>query len=365
MWAKNIGIDIGYGFVKATDGARDLVFPSVVGVGQDLTYLSELTLYVAEEDNLIVEYDGARYFVGGLAIRQSEMALRSLVENRPGDVNARVLFATAMGLMANGSEQARFNVVTGLPPSHYLSYKDDLARVLAGTHKVAFIRGPKRVERTITVDHVRVVPQPFGTVFHLLLDNAGNIAGKELAHARIGIIDIGFRTSDFVVADKLEYIDRLSFSSTTALGTAYSLISDELRRQHRISRESYELDSAVVEGRIRVAGKVHDITEIRDAAFRKVAAKVITEINSVWDKHGLDLIYVTGGGGQALYPYLKQEYENAQLVDTAQAANAKGYWKLAQKLYKAAGGVPGGNSSQEFPAAAMHPQSVQPVAGKR
>lgn len=335
MWARNVGIDIGYGFVKATDGFRDLVFPSVVGLGQDLTYLSELTLYVAEEDNLVVELEGTRYFVGSLAIRQSEMALRSLAENRPGDVNARVLYATAMGLLAGG-EHDRFHVVTGLPPSYYLTYKEDLARVLSGTHKVTFLRGQRRVERTFTVDQVRVVPQPFGTVFYLLLDNVGNIAGRELAHARIGIVDIGFRTSEFVVADKLEYIDRLSFSSTTALGTAYALIADELRRRYRISRESYELDAAVVEGRIRVGGKVHDISDLRDEAFRKVASKVIAEINSVWDKHSLDVIYVTGGGGQALFPYLKREYETAQLVEGAQAANCKGYWKLAQKLYRPA-----------------------------
>lgn len=333
MWPKNVGIDIGYGFVKATDGYRDVVFPSVVGLGQDLTYLSELTLYVAEEDNLVVELEGTRYFVGGLAIRQSEMALRSLVENRPGDINARVLYVTALGLLAQGDNE-HFNVVTGLPPSYYLAYKDELARVLAGTHKVAFVRGHKRVEKTLQVDHVRVVPQPFGTVFYLLLDNAGNVSGRELAQGRIGIIDIGFRTSDFVVADKLEYIDRLSFSSTTALATAYSLISDALRRTYKISRESYELDPAVVEGKIRVGGKVHDITDIREEAFRKVAGKVITEINSVWDKYSLDAIYVTGGGGQALFPYLKREYENAQLVEGAQSANCKGYWKLAQKLYR-------------------------------
>lgn len=334
MFQKNVGIDLGYGYLKATDGSKDLVFPAVVGLGQDLTYYSELTLYVAEEDNLVVEIDGARYFVGNLAIRQSEMASRSLVENRPGDLNARILFLTAMGLL-NGGDKQRFNVVTGLPPSYYLSYKDDLAKVLSGTHQFTFIKGGDKIQKQITVDNVRVIPQPFGTVFHLFLDRNGSITGRDLAHSRMGIIDIGFRTSDFVVADKLEYIDRLSFSSTTALSTAYTLIGENLRKTFKVSRENYELDPVVNEGKIRVAGQVHDITDLRDEAYRKVAAKVITEINSVWNKHDLDVIYVTGGGGQALFPYLKKEYPTAELVEGPQSANSKGYWKLAQKLFRA------------------------------
>lgn len=328
----NVGVDLGYGFLKVTDGAQDHVFPSVVGMGQELTYHSELTLYTGAEDNLVVELDGERFFVGSLAVRQSEIASRSLAEDRPADRNARVLFATALGLLTAGPVHT-FNVVTGLPPAYFRPYRDALVRLVQGDHRVTFIGRERREERAFTVENVRVVPQPFGTLYELFLDRTGNVQNTDLASARVGVVDVGFRTADFVVSDHLEYTERLSHSTTSGLAAAYGLLTQSLQREFGLRRENYELDELVQTGRLRLAGKVHDIAPLREAAFRQVAEKIVTEINSLWSKDDLDVIYLTGGGGQALSGHLLGEFPNAVLVPGAQAANVRGYWKLAQKLF--------------------------------
>ena len=97
--AKNIGIDLGFGFVKATNGEKDIIFPSVVGAGQDLTYRSELTTYVEPIENLAVTIDGKKYFVGDLAVRQSEIVSRSLGENHAQDKNTRVLLPATLAFI--------------------------------------------------------------------------------------------------------------------------------------------------------------------------------------------------------------------------------------------------------------------------
>jgi plasmid segregation protein ParM len=332
VFTANVGVDLGYGFLKVTDGSRDFILPSVVGTGQEITYRSELTLYTAEEDNLTVELDGSEYFVGSLAVRQSGIAARSLAEDRPGDRSAQVLFATALGLIGGGQENT-YHVVTGLPPGYYRSYQQALAQMILGEHHIALTHGGRRTEKALVVENVQVIPQPFGTVYDLFLDRNGNVQNGDLASARIGVIDIGFRTADFVVADRLEYIERLSSSTLTGLANAYALVADGLQREFGVTKENYELDAVISSGKLRLGGKVHDISAVRDAAFRQVAAKVITEANSVWPRHDLDVIYIAGGGGEALAPFLTEVFENAVLAPQAQAANVHGYWKLANKLF--------------------------------
>ncbi len=336
MFTSNVGIDLGYGFLKATNGSRDVVLPSVVGLGADLAYRSELSLYTQEEDNLVVEIDGDRYFVGTLAARQSEIAARSLAENRPGDWSARVLFLTALGLVIDGPT-GHANIVTGLPPAHYRLYRDALVDIMLGEHRVVLHGGPRPLEKSIVVENVRVVPQPFGTVFDLFLDRSGTVQQPDLAASRVGVIDIGFRTTDLVVADHLDYVERLSVTTTTGLGTAYALIADALQRDFGLTRETYELDAIVLSGRLRSGGKVQDITPLRNDAFREVARKIITEVESVWQKDDLDVVYVTGGGGQALAGFLLDAVPNAALAPAAQAANVHGYWKLSNKLFGTTG----------------------------
>lgn len=334
MFSSNVGIDLGYGYLKATNGSKDVVFPSVVGTGPDLAYRSELSLYTKEEDNLIVDAEGGRYFVGSLAARQGEIAARSLAEDRPGDWTARVLFLSALGLIVEGPV-GHANVVTGLPPAYYRTYRDRLGSVMEGEHRIVLRGGSSPAEKTIVVDNVRVIPQPFGTVFDLFLDRAGNVQQPDLAASRIGVIDVGFRTTDLVVADRLDYVERLSLTTPTGLATAYALIADALRREFGLTRQSYELDEIVVSGQLRVGGRSQDISALREEAFRQVARKIVTEVQSAWQTDDLDVVYVTGGGGQALGGHLIDTFPNAVLAPQAQAANVHGYWKLGNKLFGA------------------------------
>ncbi|HEX2953572.1 MAG TPA: ParM/StbA family protein, partial [Bacillota bacterium] len=329
---KNIGIDLGFGFVKATNGEKDFIFPSVVGAGQDLTYRSELTTYVDPIENLSVSIEGKKYFVGDLAIRQSEILSRSLGENHAQEKNTKILLLTALALFVQGDSE-EFNVVTGLPPSYYLAFKDELAEMVKGNHSIIINTDGTDRKKTIVVDKVKIIPQPLGTLFQKLFNQNGVLEDKDMARSRIGIIDVGFRTTDFAVADKLEYIDKMSYSTATGMSNAYGLVSEHLRNQFRIYKENFELDEIIQEAKIKIAGKVHDLTQVKKEAFEQVAAKILTEMNSIWDRRELDLIFVSGGGGKALADYLLPELETAVLIEDSQIANVHGYLKLAQKVF--------------------------------
>jgi plasmid segregation protein ParM len=332
MAVRNIGIDLGYGFVKVTDGATDYVFPSVVGAGVDLTYHSELTTYIDPIQNLVVSIDGKKYFVGDLAIRQSEIVSRSLSENHAQEKNTKILLLTALALYVQDESEV-FNIITGLPPSYYLANRDILVDMIKGTHSITINIDGVDCKKIIAINNVKIIPQPMGTLFYRLFDAKGVIVDKELSRSKAGIIDVGFRTTDFSVVDKLEYIDKLSYSTPTGMANTYGLIAEYLRNQFRIYKENYELEEIVQKGRIKVAGKVYSLEQIKKDVMEQVAAKILTEMNSIWDIREMDMILLSGGGGKMLADYLLPELVTADLVDEAQMANVNGYLKLGHKLF--------------------------------
>lgn len=345
--SKNIGIDVGYGFVKSTDGEREFVFPSVVGLGQELRYRSELSVRNRPLDNLALTVDNKDYFVGDLAIRQSEIASRSLDPNRAEDRNVKVLMLAGLNLYTQW-ENETFNVVTGLPTSYFAAYRDAWVNNLRGSHVLKFKVNGQEKEKTITIDKLKVVPQPLGTLYDRALNQAGAIQDEDLASLSVGVVDVGFKTTDFAVADQLEFIDHLSGSTPIGLSNAYGLISERLRSEFKIDKEQHELDRIVERGEVRIAGKAYDISRIKREVFERIALKIITELDSLWDYRNLDVIFFTGGGAQALAEWLLPEFRNAILADSPQVANTRGFLKYANNIFRTNLGEPGMRTSSNW-----------------
>jgi plasmid segregation protein ParM len=331
---KIIGVDLGYGFVKVTDGKKDKMFPSVVGQARPLRYVTEGALEPNSIKNLDVIVDGQEYFVGDLANRQSDIVFFSLEENRMDEKISKVLMSTSLALMGEGRNTS-FNVATGLPVSFFTEAKESLTHLFKGSHNVILRKNQKNeTEQTISVNEVKVLPQPFGTLFDLILDYNGTLVDENLAASKVGVIDIGFRTTDYIIVDNMENIDRYSGSSNTALSTAYTIISEMLRDEFKITKPIYQLDEIVRSGNIRISGKTYNLEAINKHAFSVVAEKLLTEINSLWlNKWELDMVFISGGGGVTIAEYLLPNFENTTVVKEAQFANVYGFRKLAQRLY--------------------------------
>jgi len=333
LFPKHVGIDLGYGYVKVTDGTKEFVFPSTVGVGTDLRFNSLLMSFKKSTDNMVITVDNKKYFVGDLAVRQSPIVSRSMGRNRVEDINAKVLLLAGLALCVENGEQ-KFNVVTGLPVDYYQQYKDDWALLMQGTHAIKFSTGNQEKPMLITIDKIQLIPQPFGTLYDRRLDTEGNLVENELANLKVGIVDIGYKTSDLALAADLEFVGKQSSSSEIAMNTAYNMITQRIQDKFKLEKESYEMDKVIESGVVRVAGVPHDISDFKREAFNALAEKIATEVNSIWDKRELDVIMLTGGGGKAIAEYFLPKFPQAVLVNDAQLANVRGYLKLANALFR-------------------------------
>lgn len=329
-----IGIDIGYGFVKATDSRVGYVFPSVVGNGSSDLLLRTGLQRLEPTDELRVSVGGALYYVGNLAIRHSRMAYRSLSATREEGNDLLVLFLSTLSLFCHEPLNS-FAVVTGLPPGR-MHQAEELMRTLKGQHQVIrhTASGPEEVN--IRVERITVVPQPLGTYWSRVLDSRGKVVDEHSLQDRVGIIDVGFRTSDLVTVEDGEYISEKSRTVPTGLAAAYEEIASSILREHGVEREIHALDEAVIRGEINVSGQRVEISVLRDQAYERLATKIFVEVRSAWQLAEYDHVYITGGGGKALERFLKPQFTQAALIEEPVTANSRGYLGWAHRLWPTA-----------------------------
>ncbi|NLZ53373.1 MAG: ParM/StbA family protein [Thermoanaerobacteraceae bacterium] len=180
---------------------------------------------------------------------------------------------------------------------------------------------------TINVNDIEVVPQPLGSYWSSLSNSTIPLDG------RIGIVDIGFKTTDFASIEDSEYIPEKSKSILVGLATAYDDISSSLITEYGIEKESYALDGIVINRKINILGETIDISDIVNIAFEKLATNILVEIHSQWNVSEFDCLLLTGGGGQALSSYLLPHLSHAKLASDPITANCRGYLTWAGRLW--------------------------------
>jgi plasmid segregation protein ParM len=249
----------------------------------------------------------------------------------------RVLGLGVGSLLAAPEEPLK--VVTGLPISTYRQKREELAHELTGRHSFAAIDPAGRRRRIVLeIADVRVLPQPFGTVYDLLLNDVGEIGSRDLLQEKVGVIDVGFQTSDFTVADRISFLERASGSTESGIGRAFSVIAGKVREKSGVSVELYRLYDAMQQGRIKVRGSTFDLGRLIEHVLTQLATDLATEANRLWaDEWDMDAIVITGGGGSVLAPYLAPLLRGRVLpVDASRDArlnNVRGFLKYGRHLW--------------------------------
>ncbi len=332
-----IGLDIGFGFTKGTNGRDSLVFKSIFGDASDIQYREQMLGTPTIEEHLHVSIDGQEYFVGELAERQSNVRSFTLDQNQFISDFSKVMALTAISNLAERNEPVR--VVTGLPISYYRRHRKELKERLKGRYPVMLTdHTGQNLETMVNISHVRVIPQPFGSLFNLMLNESGEVKDKRFVQEKIGVIDIGFRTSDYTVADKTRYSERGSRTTESGISKAFALIAAKLREATGVNVELYRLYDAVSRGSIKIKGKTIDLKPLTEQAFSRLATSIASEVERLWmDDWDIDILVVTGGGGAVLAPYLEPllqgEVMGVQSSEDARLNNVRGYWKYGTNVW--------------------------------
>lgn len=332
-----LGIDLGFGFTKATNGERSLVVKSVIGEATDQQFGGPMPEARLGDDHLHLEMEDRGIFAGDLAERQSSLRSFTLDQDRFITDSAKVLALAVASDLARPDEP--INLVTGLPISSFRAKADELTRLLRDRHAFTVIDADGKRHRTVLeISDVRVIPQPFGSMYDMVLDDAGKVGDRQILQQKIGIVDIGFQTSDLTVSDSGTFLERASQSTETGVGRAFATIAGKIREKSGVTVELYRLYEAMEEGRIKIRGDSFDLSRLIEHVMTQLATDIASDANRLWaDEWDMDAIVITGGGGAVLAPYLAPLLSGRVLpVETGRDArlnNVRGFWKYGVQTW--------------------------------
>lgn len=330
-----IGLDLGYGYVKGVNEAGKVaVFPSLVGNAYERP-LKSLFEYNQEKvmDNMhLVLMNGEKleFFIGELARRESRNVSYAFDQNKINHPNTRALLAAA-SILLFPAEDLPVHLVTGLPLEEYIHKKDEFKEMLKGYKVLACFKGDERV-KVVKFDKITIFPQAAGAVYYAIW---GDLQNYLIKGSYLGLIDIGFKTTDFIVFlvdNRLVLREDLSGTIDVGISSLYNMADKLFTQKTGGKLDVPELIRLICDNRIFFRGRELDFSKELKAKKAEIAQVIKDRLKAVWGNK-LDFfntVFLAGGGAKDLQEFLMDVYENTVVVKDPQLANAKGFLKVAE-----------------------------------
>lgn len=267
-----VGVDAGNHEVKVVHQKGTDRFPSDIGEYRERNLKQEFS-----KDDMVVEYEGKRYFAGTLAKYESEFNARIMGDSKAhADAKLRILIA----LHRIGYDV--YKIIVGQPiEKHTDDEKTRIKDMLKGPHSITINNNRKE----FFVSRVEVAAE------------GGSAFWASPRDGLIRIIDIGSGTINLATLNDMRYIDKDSFSIRMGMNTTKT--------------KNYE------------------------ALARIIAA----EAGKKWTYE--DNIRIVGGAAVSIYPYIQKYFPHAELTHPAVNgetlepvfSNAVGFYKIGVSIY--------------------------------
>jgi plasmid segregation protein ParM len=318
-----IGADIGYSYVKVTDGKETFVESSVLG-----EYRKPFDPFTPEDVRYTGDADGEHktLFVGALAQRESKLHFASIGDNKAGSWETTVLLKTGIGWL---NPFTTVNLVTGLPVDYYHNQKEKFEALLKSFNSgdpYTVTKGYLEKKVNPRINDFLIVPQPLGSLMDYLLDDTGKIVDNKEFMQDILVIDPGFYTLDLLVWSEC----RSGKDSTTPPGLgiskAYELMQEPLKEQIGRKPSIYDIDYAV---RRNCKYQGHDIRPLVNAAFKNLGIQINSEVKQL--NRDFHKYIITGGRAAEIAPYI--DVPEDKKVIRGWSGNVDGYLKIGKKRW--------------------------------
>lgn len=344
-----VAIDGGFSNYKGSNGneLENVLIPSIVVEGRRLSRKEGLADFNLKPlQNLDVMVNGNRYFVGDLAISQSRRTQHQWNSNRlNGTPENLVLTLTTIALLTGDDPEVDVLLATGLPWADYNDkLLDEYELNFPGTYKIEFLREPlKGLKKTICVNKVVTYLQGMGVFYDLVMDNEGNVNTEHplLANDKnaFGLVDIGMRTSNIELYERQRNLEEFSGSKEIGMDSVHEAVRQFLTSQGEPFSDGIIED--IILDKESEYREIEGMNEVINDALRKIAVEIVELTTAKQWKEKFRIIkkiYVAGGGGEAVLPYLKELFrehgKEIDLVRNPQFSNANGFFKALNRAYK-------------------------------
>ena len=327
-----VGLDIGYGVVKAVTDKQIVTFPSVMGHAREIKFQEE-EIAIRYPGDWIADDDGT-WFVGDLALSQLptgellRLLGRTANEATMGKAFRLRLAKAAIGKLMMGirdRDVVHLKIATGLPTDH-MRDAEELRHALLGQHVIQ----TDKCEIIANIAEVMVMPQPYGTIYAATLTENGEI-NRHHCYRRTGVCDVGTYTVDLALDEEGEFLDAESGSVESGVYTAQERIAAALERDYREKMPYRVVEEVLRTGVFHANGQPVDYQQVVHEALTPLRSATLNLLSEKWQRGTIvDVIYLSGGGAELVYESVTEAYPQTQLVPNAQIANACGYLHYAR-----------------------------------
>lgn len=303
-----VSVDIGYGFVKAiSSSGKRVLFPSLVGRGYERTITDIFSDEKNQLSNMQIIYKNENWFVGELA-NESRSLSRVFQRERFEHLYTHILLNVAIQLVTE-KDSGPIYLATGLPLDFYKAQVKSFQDAITGSKaKIEWQSGVLKGQKIENVIEKAIVfPQGASAVFAALINHEGKYVYPQymIPGSLIALIDIGFRTTDYVV---VEIQENGSFAPKAKLS---GTVDHGVVNLHRDVRQAFKaksggadlneffLNRVLKDKKIRYKGQEMDFSQIIEESQKSIIMNIADRLKNVWgDESDLfDALFLAGGGG--------------------------------------------------------------------
>jgi len=324
-------IDLGFGNTKFVSGSVDgkiecTHFPSLAVLAPGEKGIAELA---GKRKTVCVPVRGVWYEVG-YDVEQAASAFKARPRHERYIETAEYMALTAGALRYMGCKVIDLLVV-GLPVSEFIQKRKDLEKILK--KEPIDIGGGEAVE----IKDVLVVAQPHGALFDYQRQHG---AETSIADTRNLVIDVGYRTFDWLTTEGFRVLGPTSFSVAMGVSHVLAAIAKRIGLEHGMA-ELTDLDAIDKALRTKkpltVFQKQYDLKRFQadiNAIADQAVGELFTRIGKIYDIRNVVLV----GGGAALYkPSVARLFNRHKILQVADPlfANVRGFQYLGEQHLRA------------------------------
>lgn len=328
----SVGLDDGYAFTKlALPDGRLVAIPSRARIGHaNVTWLNATRQRLFE-----YETEGTVFAVGDVDGEPTHF------EEYPcSGLNRAIVQHALMGAGLGGQS---VHAVSGLPVSSFY-FKDGSQRsVLIGKKRDSLKQDVKPADGRLPVSVAfhEVIPEALAAWYdHVITERDGGVQLEaERLAVPVAVIDIGGRTTDFVVvADQALRHDQSGSLRCGMLDYRRLVIERVCSRFDLDVLSERTIDEALHTGRVRLFGRTHAIGEEMRAARQEIVVRLHAETRRQLGRGAeLERILFVGGGAVALSEDIRDWFPNQAIAAHPSFANARGMLKYLRYVCQVPG----------------------------
>lgn len=257
----------------------------------------------ATPDGVIVEVEGAQYFVGKSVLQASSGVgnMRLAFVGYSETPQYRAMFLGALYYIAKHKQASVTMTIErlclGLPVGAFFGYREHLQKMAEGIHEIPSPMDPSKTIK-VNVKNAIVVSQPQGAAM-----NYGLKLGKNMEQDRVVVLDLGGGTFDWFFLDRLMPNFKRSGDAKMGVLSCIRAVCDKLNPAYANAPLVGErINDALVkdEKTLRVDGYEYEMSTLWPAALHVLDSGLVEMAKSVGNFSEVDSFLFAGGGAKLL-----------------------------------------------------------------